>query len=37
MKTADWQWNEMQQVGTDYADLKEIAAYDDRDGSFPGR
>lgn len=34
MKTADWQWNEMQQVGTDYADLKEIAAYDDRMEAF---
>jgi len=30
----DWQWNEMQQVGTDYTDLKEIAAYDNRMAAF---
>jgi ubiquinone/menaquinone biosynthesis C-methylase UbiE len=34
MKTADWQWNEMQQVGTDYTDLKEIEAYDERMAGF---
>jgi putative AdoMet-dependent methyltransferase len=34
MNTPDWQWNEMQQVGTDYTDLKEIAAYDDRMSAF---
>ncbi len=31
---ADWQWDEMQQVGTDYTDLKEIAAYDERMAAF---
>jgi len=34
MRTADWQWDEMRQVGTDYTDLKEIAAYDVRMASF---
>ncbi len=34
MKTPDWQWNEMQQVGTDYTDLKEIATYDNRMADF---
>ena len=34
MNTADWQWNEMQQVGTDYADLAEVAAYDERMEGF---
>ena len=34
MKTADWQWNEMQQVGTDYADLAQVENYDARMGAF---
>ncbi|MBN2711393.1 MAG: DUF1330 domain-containing protein [Planctomycetes bacterium] len=32
-KTA-WQWNEMQQVGTDYGDISEIEAYEKRMGEF---
>jgi len=27
---ADWQWNEFQQLGTDYADVSEVARYDAR-------
>lgn len=34
MTQNDWQWNEMQQVGTDYADLQQVAIYDERMGSF---
>jgi putative AdoMet-dependent methyltransferase len=34
MNLADWQWNEMQQVGTDYADSNEVAAYDRRMTQF---
>ena len=34
MNIPDWQWNEIQQVGTDYTDLSEIAAYDDRMAAF---
>ncbi|MCE5231616.1 class I SAM-dependent methyltransferase [bacterium] len=34
MTRPDWQWNEMQQVGTDYADLAQVEAYDHRMGSF---
>jgi ubiquinone/menaquinone biosynthesis C-methylase UbiE len=34
MTIPDWQWNEMQQVGTDYTDPKEIAAYDARMTDF---
>ena len=34
MQIPDWQWNEMQQVGTDYADLNEIATYDQRMAAF---
>lgn len=34
MTTADWQWNELQQVGTDYADLREIEKYDERMAEF---
>lgn len=34
MKTADWQWNEMQQVGTDYADLAQVEIYDTRMAAF---
>jgi ubiquinone/menaquinone biosynthesis C-methylase UbiE len=34
METPDWQWNEMQQVGTDYTDLDEIAKYDERMAGF---
>lgn len=30
----EWQWNEMQQVGTDYTDLAEVERYDQRMGSF---
>ncbi|NLV32896.1 MAG: class I SAM-dependent methyltransferase [Acidobacteria bacterium] len=30
----DWMWNEMRQVGTDYADTAEVAAYDARMASF---
>jgi ubiquinone/menaquinone biosynthesis C-methylase UbiE len=30
----DWQWNEMQHVGTDYNDLVEVQAYDARMASF---
>lgn len=26
----DWQWNEIQQVGTDYADVSEVERYDER-------
>lgn len=31
---SDWQWDEMQQVGTDYTDLAEVEAYDNRMASF---
>lgn len=34
MNKPDWQWNEMQQVGTDYADLAEVEKYDSRMGAF---
>ena len=34
MRAADWQWDEMQQVGTDYADLNEVSAYDARMTEF---
>ncbi len=34
MNKPDWFWNEFQQVGTDYADLAEVNAYDERMGSF---
>jgi putative AdoMet-dependent methyltransferase len=34
MAYPDWQWNEMQQVGTDYTDIKEVEAYDERMGAF---
>jgi hypothetical protein len=30
MNRPDWMWNEMQQVGTDYMDVAEVAAYDQR-------
>ena len=30
----DWLWNEMQQVGTDYADITQVEAYDARMGAF---
>jgi len=30
MTLPDWHWNEMQQVGTDYNDLPEVEAYDER-------
>jgi SAM-dependent methyltransferase len=34
MDTPQWQWNEMQQVGTDYADAAEVEAYDRRMATF---
>ena len=34
MQYPDWQWNEMQQVGTDYTDIQEVEAYDERMGAF---
>ncbi len=34
MTTPDWMWNEIQQVGTDYADTAEVAAYDARMATF---
>lgn len=34
MNTPDWQWNEIQQVGTDYASVAEVEVYDQRMGSF---
>jgi ubiquinone/menaquinone biosynthesis C-methylase UbiE len=30
----EWQWNEIQQVGTDYNDLAEVETYDKRMGNF---
>ena len=32
MKTPDWRWDEMRQVGTDYTDLAQVEAYDARMG-----
>lgn len=29
-----WQWNEMQQVGTDYANVAEVERYEQRMGEF---
>ncbi|MBN2132318.1 MAG: class I SAM-dependent methyltransferase [Sedimentisphaerales bacterium] len=34
MDSPEWQWNEMQQVGTDYADVAEVEAYDRRMATF---
>lgn len=34
MQYPDWHWNEMQQIGTDYADLAEVEAYDQRMAGF---
>lgn len=34
MERPDWMWNEMQQVGTDYSDAAEVAAYDSRMATF---
>ena len=34
MTTPEWQWNEMRQVGTDYADVAEVEAYDRRMAGF---
>jgi hypothetical protein len=34
MRLPDWHWNEMQQVGTDYNDLAEVEAYDERMATF---
>lgn len=33
-KHPDWLWNEIRQVGTDYTDLAEVEAYDERMGRF---
>ena len=34
MRAPDWQWNEFQQIGTDFADLEEVANYDARMATF---
>ena len=34
MSRPQWQWNEMQQVGTDYADAAEVEKYDRRMAAF---
>ncbi len=34
MERKDWQWNEFQQVGTDYTTMTEVEAYDERMASF---
>lgn len=34
MRAPEWHWNEFQQVGTDYADLEEVAKYDARMATF---
>lgn len=34
MAKRDWQWNEMQQVGTDYTSIEEVERYDRRMGEF---
>lgn len=34
MSVPQWQWDEMQQVGTDFADPREVAAYDERMATF---
>jgi ubiquinone/menaquinone biosynthesis C-methylase UbiE len=34
VRTQDWHWNEFQQVGTDYADVQEVAKYDARMSTF---
>jgi len=34
MTPPQWQWNEMRQVGTDYADLAEVEKYDRRMATF---
>lgn len=34
MRAPQWQWNEIQQVGTDYADVEEVAQYDARMATF---
>lgn len=34
MRKAEWQWDEMRQIGTDYSDLKEVELYDQRMKSF---
>ena len=33
MTPTDWMWDEMRQVGTDYADWREVEAYDARMGA----
>ena len=33
-KQSAWQWNEIQQVGTDYADVGEVERYEQRMGEF---
>lgn len=34
MDTSSWQWNEIQQVGTDYNDITEVEKYDKRMAGF---
>lgn len=34
MRTLEWHWNEFQQVGTDYADIEQVAKYDARMATF---
>ncbi len=34
MDTPQWQWNEIQQVGTDYTDMHEVEIYESRMGSL---
>lgn len=34
MRTPEWHWNEFQQVGTDYADIEQVAQYDARMATF---
>jgi putative AdoMet-dependent methyltransferase len=34
VRAPEWQWNEFQQVGTDYADVAEVEQYDARMGTF---
>jgi putative AdoMet-dependent methyltransferase len=34
VRAPEWQWNEFQQVGTDYADIEQVAKYDARMATF---
>jgi SAM-dependent methyltransferase len=34
VRTPEWPWNEFQQVGTDYADIEQVAKYDARMATF---